>query len=294
LSSPTINVNITPGGGGGGSLSFASLETVMNLVRALVNDSQSGYTGTPGEGQIITDNPQISPFTQPFLNSSIRELYRELRNVGEPALIKDNIIVSGLTPVNGPQGLASPDPSLQVYLGFNGYFDGSTINSSLLLPSDVMYVERVWERQTGTNNSFTPMSQPQFGLEPRQQTPRLQEWEWRNYNINMVGSTQTNDIRLRYYCSLPQFFSENLDFDATFVPIIDCVDALAYKTAVKYATMLGSPGLADLKIDAVEQMRQLKLAHVRRSQSIDYIRIPYGSYNSNGGDNSGYLMGGGQ
>jgi hypothetical protein len=207
----------------------------------------------------------ISPFVLPMLNSSIRELYRELRNVGDPALIKDNVIVSGLTPVNGPQGLGSPDPSIQVYLSYGGYFDGSTVNNTLLLPGDVLYMESVWERQTGTGNPFMPMAQPQGGLCSRQQTSQFLEWEWRNYNINMVGATQTNDIRLRYYCSLPQFFSSTLDFNSTFVPIVDCVDAVAYKTAVKYASMLGSPGLADLKLEAIEQMRQLKLATVRRT-----------------------------
>jgi hypothetical protein len=271
MSSPTINVT--------GNSGNTSLETIMNLVRALVNDSQAGATGTPGEGQILTDNPSISPFTQPFLNSAIRDVYRALRNVGDPALVKDNIIVSGLTPVNGPQGLGAPDPSIQVYLGFGGYFDGTQINSSLLLPNDVLYVERVWERTTGTNNNFQPMQQPQFGLPSRRQGPVLGEWEWRNYNINMVGSTETKDLRLRYWCALPQFFSSTLDFASTFVPIVDCVDAVAYATAVKYAGMLGSPGLASLKADAIEQMRQLKNAHVRRTQSIDYQRIPYGSYN---------------
>ena len=121
------------------------------------------------------------------------------------------------------------------------------------------------------------MQQPQFGLPSRPQTPRLVDWEWRNDNIWMVGSTQTNDLRLRYWCALPQFFSSTLDFNSTFVPIIDCQDAVAYKTAVKYATMLGSPGLADLRVEADKQMFQLKQQHVRRAQSINYMRIPYGS-----------------
>lgn len=277
MSSPTINVGQSSGN--------TSLGLIMDLVRSLVNDTQAGATATPGEGQIITDNPAISPFTQPFLNSAIREVYRELRNVGQPTLIKDNVIITGLTPVNSPAyGLGQPDPAVQVYLGFNGYFDGLTINSALLLPNDVITVERVYERQTGTTNAFIPMQQPGFGLPSRLQTPRLVEWEWRNDNVWMVGSTQTNDLRLRYWCALPQFFSSTLDFNATYVPIIDCVDAVAYKTAVKYATMLGSPGLNDLKLEATEQMRQLKLAHVRRAQSIDYSRIPYGS---SGGQGSG-------
>lgn len=275
MSSPTINVGQNSGD--------TSLLTIMNLVRALVNDSQQGATATPGEGQVITDNNSISPFTQPLLNSAIRELYRELRNVGQPALVKDNVNIIGLTPEFSPTyGLAAADPAVQVYLGFDGYFDGTTINGDLRLPSDVVTVERVWERETNSNNPFIPMTQPQFGLPSRYQTPALGQWEWRNQAIWMVGSTQTRDLRLRYWCSLPQFFSSTLDFASTFVPIIDCTDAVAYKVAVKYAVMLGSPGLADLRTEAAEQMRQLKLTHVRRMQSIDFIRIPYGSSNLNG------------
>jgi hypothetical protein len=282
MSSPTINV-----GQGSGD---TSLTTIMNLVRALVNDSQAGATGTPGEGQIITDNPAISPFVQPLLNSSIREMYRELRNVGQPTLIKDNVIVSGLTPVNSPTlGLGFPDPSVQVYLGFEGYFDGVSLNANLVLPSDVRNVERVWERQTGSGNYFTPMSQPQFGLPSRYQTTFLGDWEWRGDKIYMVGSTQTNDLRLRYWSVFPQFFSATLDYDSTFVPIIDCVDAVAYKTAAKYAGMLGAPGAKDLAVEAVEQMRQLKLEHIRRMQSQEFCRVAYGSYGNNGAqDSDGY------
>lgn len=282
MGSPTINVSNANAGN-------TSLATIMNLVRSLVNDTQAGATGTPGEGQILTNDPAISPFTQPFLNSSIRELYRELRNVGQPTLIKDNVIVSGLTPVNGANGLGEPDPATQVYLGFGGYYDGLTINSNLVLPSDVLYMEAVSERQTGSGNSFAPMTQDQSGLPSRPQQPTLCEWEWRNDNIWMVGSTQITDIRMRYWCALPQFFSSTLDFNATYVPILDCTDAVAYKTAVKYAQMLGSPGLAELKDEAKNQMFQLKNASVRRSQTTDYQRVPYGSYGSSDTNNSFFL-----
>ena len=271
MSSPTINVGQNTGD--------TSLLTIMNLVRSLVNDTQAGATADPGEGQIFTDNPAISPFTQPFLNSSIRELYRELRNVGAPTLVKDNVLIENLPPLVSPRyGVAQPDPAVQVYLGFGGYFDGTTINSNFVLPSDVLYPERVWERQSKTTNLFAPMKQSQFGLPSVLQCGTIGMWEWRNDNINMPGSTSIRDLRLRYWCSLPQFFSQTLDFAATYVPILDCTDAVAYKTAVKYANMLGSPNLATLQADAKEQMFQLKQQHVRRSQSVDYHRIPFGEH----------------
>ena len=270
MSSPTIN----PGQSTDGGL-YPSLSGIMNYVRALINDSQAGETNTPGEGQIFTNDPSISPFVQPMINASIREVYRELRNIGAPTLIKDNVIISGLTPVFGANGLAVPDPAVQVYLGYSGYYDGNTMNSNLYLPSDLLYPTEVWERQTTTNNPFRKMQQPQDGMPSRSQGPRLGQWEWRNDNIWFVGSIQTNDVRLRYYCALPQFFSATLDFESTFVPVLDSLDAIALKTVAKYARMLGSPGLPDAIAEAKEQMFQLKNQYTRRAQSIDYSRQVY-------------------
>ena len=257
----------------------------------MINDSQAGATDTPGEGQIFTDDPSISPFVQPFLNSAIRALYRELRNVGDPALVFDNYIISNVTPINGANGLALPDPALQVYIGQEGYFDGNQIWPDLALPNNMMYLERAWERQSNTGNTFTEMQQPQSGMNSRPQQPTLMDFEWRNYKMWMVGSTQTNDVRLRYWGSLPTFYSATLDFASTYVPIIDCTDALAYKIATMYARMLGSPGLPDLATEAKEQMFQLKNAVIRRSQSIEYHRPPYGNYSNSDTNNSLIQMG---
>ena len=281
MSSPTINVPQNQGN--------TSLATIMDLVRSLVNDTQSGATDTPGEGQIFTNNPAISPFTQPFLNSSIRELYRELRNVGDPVLIKDNVIVTGLPIVNSPtNGLGQTDPAVQTTLSLQGYFDGTQIWPNFLLPDDILYPTRLWERQTGSNNPFRDMTAPSGGLNSFGQGSYLREWEWRNNQLNFRGATQNVDIRMRYYCSLPQFFSQTLDFNSTFVPVLDCTDAVAYKTAVKYATMLGSPGLADLKAEAAVQMFQLKNANIRRMQHETFSRIPYG--NSSGDLNNEFTF----
>lgn len=282
MSSPTINSNLSSSGD-------TSLLNICNLVRSLINDTQAGATDTPGEGQIFTDDPSISPFVQPFMNSAIRALYRELRNVGDPALVFDNYIISGITPINGANGPGEPDPALQVYIGQDGYYDGTQIWPALALPNNLMYLERMWERQTGTNNTFVEMTQPQGFLGSRPQQPSLIDFEWRNYKAWMIGSTQTNDVRFRYWGSLPTFYSATLDFASTFVPIIDCTDALAYKIATMYARMLGSPGLPDLATEAKEQMFQLKNAVTRRAQSIEYHREPYGNYSNSDTNNSYFL-----
>jgi hypothetical protein len=270
MSSPTINVPQNQGN--------TSLATIMDLVRSLVNDTQAGATDTPGEGQIFTNNPSISPFTQPFLNSSIREVYRELRNVGDPVLIKDNIIVTGLPIINSPtNGPGSPDPAVQTILSLQGYFDGVQIWPDFTLPDDMLYPTKLWERATGSNDPFRLMEAPSGGLDSYQQGKYLRQWEWRNNQLNFRGATSNRDIRMRYYCSLPQFFSQTLDFNTTYVPVLDCTDAIAYKTAVKYATMLGSPGLAALQAEAAAQMFQLKNSNIRRMQHETIHRIPFGN-----------------
>jgi hypothetical protein len=270
MSSPTINL-----GGTSGSGSYPSLLDISNLIRSLINDSQAGITGTPGEGQIWTDVASVSPFVQPFINSAVRQIYRELRNIGAPTMIRDSVYVNGLTPVFGLNGFGVPDPAVQTFLSYGGYFDGNTMNNNLVLPADLLFPERVWERQNGTNDNFTVMQQPQFGLPSRPQFPTLGEWEWREDKINFVGSTQVRDLRLRYYAALPQFFSATLDFSSTYIPVLDSIDAIAYKGAVLYARMLGSPGLPDLINEAKEQMFQLKNQYTRRAQSIDYSRKVY-------------------
>jgi len=84
------------------SSSYPSFATIMDLARALANDSLAGLTNTPGEGQVLTNDPNVSPFTLKFLNSAIRTTYRKLRNVGQPTLIRDNILVLNIPPMNSP------------------------------------------------------------------------------------------------------------------------------------------------------------------------------------------------
>lgn len=249
---------------------YSSLETVMNLVRVYVNDWQAGATGTPGEGQISYDG---APQTLPALNSAIREVYRELRNVGDPTLLRDNVQVN--LPANGATG-----PNIQTSLGLDGYFDGLTQQNSPVLPSDMMYPEDLWEQQTGTSLPFVKMYQPQGGLQSvLQQTVALGQWEWRGGKLRFVGSIAPITIRMRYYCALTQFLTISAAaFPTTYIPIPDCEEAVAAKTAFKIARALSgmTPPVTDLKDDATQAMFELRNAIARRGQTIQYHRVPYG------------------
>lgn len=257
---------------------YPSLEDVSSLVRSLINDDGPGATDTVGEGQIAVDNPLLSPAMQRLMSASIAETYRELRSVGDATLIADNYIVAGLPPIHGPYGIGAPAPETQVALTYNGFFDGTTMWPNLKLPSNMLMPLRMWERATGSELPFQPMVQSQDGLPPGIQGPRLHLWEWRSDGIWMPGSTMQRDIRLRSQTKLPLYFGPNIDWSTTYIPIMDCVSAVAYKTAAKYAMRLqgATPNWEALDNQAKFEIGELQNEQVRRAQRVPYRRVPYG------------------
>jgi hypothetical protein len=266
-----------------------SLGDVMSLVRVFLADWQQS-----GAGIITTNDPTTSPQTLPALNSAIRWVYRKLRNVGDPRLIRDNVQVS--LPANAATG-----PSVQTYLAYDGYYDGATLNVSPTLPSDMMYPIQLWEQQTSSIGTlpFVRMTQPQFGLPSRNQTFALGEWEWREQPapvaggsvapvaIFFVGSLAAVTVRLRYMAAL-QTFSGTVDFNNTYVPIIDAEEAIAYRCAYMIAAALSgvTPSVTMLKQEADDAMQDLRNAVTRRAQTVEYFRQPYDASAQN--DGGGY------
>jgi hypothetical protein len=254
---------------------YPSLETVMNLARVMLNDFQNS-----GAGLITTDT---SPQTLPALNSAIRWLYRKLRNVGDPSLIRDN--VQRNLPATTVVG-----PTVQNYLSFDGFYDGTALQGSPTLPADLMFPLELWEQQTNSNLPFVLMNQPQAGLPSVwQQTTALGMWEWRggaqktagtggSDALFFVGATVPVTIRIRYQAALTQY-TGTVDFANSYIPIMDCEEAVAYYFAYNIArTLTGiTPAIADLKQSAEDALADLKLEQVRRAQTVNYEREAYGT-----------------
>ena len=266
------------------SPNLPSLELIANQVRAICNDAFAGSTGTPGEGQIITDeveSPATSadvpnPLLLVHLNSSIRTLYRKLRIVSTPTLIADNFILFNCPVVNSAYGPSVPNPAIQMYLDNNGFWDGLEYNNLLKLPTDMLQPIRLWERTATTQDTFQNMQQATDGLPPRDQTDRFTQWEWRGDRLNFVGCTQNRDLRIRYEAVFPTFFSPSIQFPATYIPIMDCEDYVAYETAQKIAMALGnSPASMALEAAAKEHLFDLRNDRVRRMQFTSYRRPAY-------------------
>jgi hypothetical protein len=262
------------------SQNYPTLDSILNLVRAIANDSFAGNTGTPGEGQVLTDLYQATTsFNAQLLycfNSAIREMYRKLRNVKAKALIRDNYILEDLPVINGPLGPSMPDPTVQTYLTFAYYFDGTNQNTSFTLPSDLMMPLKMWERQSNTTDVLSPMIEAKNGLEASNQLDELRNWEWREGQINFRGALTQRDIRLKYLAFLPSFFPTNPVpnnyFTTTQIPVFDCEEAVAFLTLLNLSHGINPAVVPILKRRVDEAIYDLRNEEVRRMQATNYER----------------------
>jgi len=248
---------------------YPTLEMIADLFRAGINDTFAGATNTPGEGVVM---PDTNPDLLTFMNAALRSTYAGLRNVGDPELILDNYLLLGIPP------LAGPDPTIQVSVAYTGYYNGSTWNSAWALPAGCFRVERIWERWSGSETSFSPMQPAPFGLPPCQQVDRMGQWETRQNAIWMPGALVAIDLRMRAFITIPDFLSPvAIDFSTTYVPILNCQNAVADKMLVWYARRFAPDQYMNAKDAAADSMFELRQEIVRNQQNTEYQRAEYGS-----------------
>jgi hypothetical protein len=245
---------------------YPTAEAVLNLSRAIINDQQISSAG-----QILTDN---APFTIEFLNDAIQTVQVYLANQGVTSQLVDNYILTPITPV------ATQDPSVQCYISNVGYFDGAVIHPVPTLPPDCVVVLRAWERVTGSGQWFQPLQQPQDGLSSHLPGPYLQQWEWRQDRVNFVGSTNTEDIRIRYEQSIA--ITSGSNFAEVVIPIKQGTRALAYTVAATYADARGAAQAPALQQKAIDYMDQIVNRNARRDTRIGYQMRRFGGSNIDG------------
>lgn len=264
------------------AIGYGSLEAVTMLVRSLVNDTFAGATGTPGEGRIVIDS---APFIIPLYNNALNHLQRDLESRGFPANLSE-VVLTGLPPINGPLGLSQSDPTIQPYLSYAGFWDGSTLHTNLTLPVNLLTPQRLWERQSAETNNFEEIFQAPAGLNSVAQAGSLGQWDYRGDAIYFNGSINTMDLRMRYYAAKglvsPTIQPSNGQswsqlFASIQVPWLDAVEPLAYHMAFEFCqSQLPLGQAADLLRGYMTSMTGMAARMVRQSQRVRYNRSPYG------------------
>lgn len=244
----------------------------MNRARAIINDMQISTAG-----QILTDG---APFTVDYLNEAIEEVQEYLALNGVTSNLIDNFDLTPITPV------ATQDPSVQVFISTDGYFDGVEMNATPALPPNILVALKCWQRQTGGGQWFQEFGEPQDGLCSYIPGPYFSRWEWRQDRINLNGATNTLDIRLRYEASIGEV-ADDSDFSDTTILIRNGKRALAYMVAAVYGDARGSAQAPAMRQLAQTQMDRLVNRYVRRDQRIAYRRGSYSSGDTIDGSLSG-------
>jgi hypothetical protein len=254
------------------SATYPTAEQVMNRARAIINDMQISTAG-----QILTDS---APFTLDYLNNAIEEVQEYLAINGVTSNLIDDYILTPITPV------ATQDPSVQIFISTDGYYDGSVMHATPALPPDIIVPLKCWQRQTNSGQWFQEFMQPQDGLCSYIPGPYFSRWEWRQDRLNFNGATNTLDVRIRYEASISQV-ADNSDFSNTTIRIRDGLRALAYMVATLYSDARGSAQAPLMRQNAETQMNRIVNRYTRRDQRIAYRRGSYSSGDTIDGSLSG-------
>jgi hypothetical protein len=251
--------------GNDGLEGIPTLESICDLYRSIVNDTFSN-----GAGQINTDT---APWMKPFLNSAIRDLYSDLRIVGDMKVVKDNYLINGIP------AIPAQNPETQVALTYQGYFDGTSWDYTRFLPPDLMWLTKVWQRPSNTGAVFMPMQIAPAGLCGVYQGSGMGQYEVRGNNeLWMNGATLNTDLRLRYVAVFPDIIGDAIDFTTTYVPIQDCTNAVAFKMVAYYAQRLSPDQFQLAESQAAKFTKKLITESILNSQTKEFERKPFGAY----------------
>jgi hypothetical protein len=277
---------------------------ILNTARIRVNDvllTAQGYPGGADPGQQFTEigggtqavelNPDGSLIlrTQIIFNAAYRKFQKYLANLGYRLLIGDNLQITAL-PVN-----SNPDPSVQSWLSWNGFFNGTVFTTTPALPEDFYAPLKIRERLSGTNSIFIPMRCSLDGLRNNYIRVTLnRQWEWRTNGLYLPGATQLTDLQLRYTRYLPalpdpNYYVADTPWYEQTLPIPGCSSAMAWYVAYEVVSSRGGD-LADVATLALQNAEgeadKVFNDQARADQRTNCRRQPRGG--SSRGRGSGY------
>jgi hypothetical protein len=163
-------------------------EDILQATRVICNDA-----GLSLAGKILADN---QPYTFTMLQTCYEDMQDRLISKGVDTY-KKYWVVTGLT------AITVNDPGVDVILEYGGYFDGTTLQPSPTLPSDLLKPVELWERQHGATSAWIPMRQVSDSISSRPQNLRFGVWDWETDQLTLPGATQANDIRIKGLLAAP-------------------------------------------------------------------------------------------
>lgn len=218
--------------------------TITARVRQIADDrDQSG-------GTIFPDTDLL-----PIVNAHLLDLSIDLAN-GGAAFMK------GTQTINLTSGTDTA-------IVLNGTAGGvNFLNADFILPI------RLWEKQTGTADStYVDMNEQMERLPDIDPSYQLRFWSWDSGQLNLLGATQNNTVRISYERQLTPFSAPTDP-----LPIPGATNVLAYATLKSVAASRGEQdGMAWADSMYQKAYEQLKRIYVKGNQRRGRRRVPYGT-----------------
>lgn len=258
---------------------YPTIESIFNATRVIINDAFAGATSTQGEGRVFIDT---WPPTITHLNLAIDQFKRDLENSGVTTNRTETFYTS-LPAINGPLGSGVPDPSVQLYLGFAGYWDGSSVLASPTLPSDLVAPLEVWTRISGTGLTYGKIDPAPDGLPSIYQDYTIGNYEWRGDKIYFNGSVVQQDMRLRYEAGLTPILttlSPTL-FPTTTVGFLEATQPLALYTAYVFIKSKNPAAAPGILADYTQATAKIANRYVKMKQRTPHERQAFGEGDTN-------------
>lgn len=194
----------------------------------------------------------------PYLNIALSELKEEMEANNVPFTNKTSaaiIIAAGVTSI--------------------------TVATTPALPTDLIEIQSLWERLSGTTNDYEPMSRAEFLPLTAVQSTSLMEWSWEGQSIKFIGATTIRDVIIEYIADTLAAVVDG----TTSIALFNCKTYLTYKTAALCARYIGedTPRADVLEKEAVIALDRFGIINVKGRQEFSTRRRPFRSSFKNRG-----------
>lgn len=212
---------------GAGGNPYPTINEVMNIARARVNDMMNDTAG-----DLLSND---SPASQTYLTAAWKWLQARCDTAGVQTFIKS-------IPIYGIPPMANCDVANECWITWAGCSDGVNEFDGPILPQDMISPKSVWRRPAVPGGDAPAVNPSPFCL-MAQATDGLPAWldwnvyDWRDDGVYFYGTSYAQDWKLRYSA-----YRAPLDITqpTSMVPIMMCEDCLGSRVAFEFANSRGA------------------------------------------------------
>lgn len=232
---------------GGGGNPYPTIDEVMDIARARVNDMMNDT-----EGDLLSNE---APASQTYLTAAWKWYQARCDTAGVQTFIRS-------IPIYGIPAMANCDVANECWITWSGCSDGVNQFDAPVLPQDMISPKSIWRRMSVPGGATNPTP---FCL-MEQATDGLPVWldcnvyDWREDGIYFYGTNYPQDWKFRYSA-----YRAPLDITqpASIVPMMMCEDCLGARVAFEFANSRGATQAAAMEAWAETAFSTISLRATR-------------------------------